>query len=250
VVAHAVHVHPEAQAGLPAEIEQGRHDLARGGRRSSSTDDAYWLAARREAGGIIKPLLLRLPPLIRGPLLGPMCRLDLGHLFLSRECAFCEIVFREMAELPDFRQRESFLYALLQHAVQREVIERHLPAGLPVIAEEGFAQRAMTLFGYRPDGAEESRVAAYARAMPKPVAIVWVDTPPDVCAVRLASRTQPPYPLRSLPAAQWAPQLDLARRVLATVSCALQASGIPVVAVQGEPASFAGQVADALDQAE
>jgi hypothetical protein len=211
-------------------------------RRLVPVAEAFWSSARREAAGILKPLLLRMPRVIRHPLAGPMSRLDLGHLFLSRECRFCEVVFREMSCLPDPLQRQSFLYALLIHAVQREVIERHFPPDLLVVAEEGFAQRAMTLFGYRPEEAEADRLAAYVRFMPKPAAVVWVDTEPDLCAARLARRGQPPYPLQSLPAPQWPAQLARARRVLASAAAALQESGVPVVAVRGDRDDLAEQV--------
>jgi hypothetical protein len=222
---------------------------AGGGSRSCvPLEDAFWAASRREAAGVLKPLLLRMPRVIRSPLVGPMSRLDLGHLLLSRECAFFEVVFREMKCLPDSRQRQSFLYALLIHGVQREVVERHFPRGLPVVAEEGLAQRAMTLFGYRPEEVEGSRVAAYAGAMPKPAAVVWVDTAPAVCADRLARRRQPPFPLQSLPAAQWPSQLALGRRVLATAAEELRAAGVPVLAVDGGTDDLAQRVARVLEE--
>jgi hypothetical protein len=238
--------------GLPAAGKTtGAALLHRGvgasSRRCVPLTETFWSAAQREAGGLLKPLLLRMPRAIRDPLMGPMTRLDLGHLFLSRECVFCEVVFREMSGLPDSRQRQSFLYALLLYAVQREAIERHSPRGLPVVAEEGFAQRAMTLFGYRPEGVDESRVAAYSRALPRPDALIWVDTAPEVCADRLARRRQPPFPLQSLPAAQWPSQLALGRRVLATVAEELRAAGVPVLALRDGADDLAEQVAGLLD---
>lgn len=199
-----------------------------------NTNDAYWSNTRSDPRGIIERLLLVLPENICNPLSGPMSRLDVTHLFLSREADFAAIVFREAASLQNPLHRQSFLYAWLKYIVQWELMNRPKDRNKSVLVEEGFSHRAMTLLGYSRVRPEEELIYKYGTAMPKPQAVVWVDTPPELCAKRLRDRDQPPLPLIAKSSEQWGKYLETGRFVLATMAACLRELGVQIITVSGE----------------
>lgn len=206
-------------------------DLFRERSHMRNVEDAYWSAARARPRGIIERLLLLLPIIVKMPLCGPMCRMDIAHLFFDKWIGFTDIVFREAASLQNPLHRKSFLYAWLKYAVQREMIDRYLPHSSWVLVEEGFAHRAMTLFGYSKLMPAEELICMYGKAMPKPSAILWIDTPPHICAKRLQERAEPPLMLISKSVDEWIEMLEVGRSVLATMARLLVESCIPVITV-------------------
>lgn len=57
-----------------------------------------------------------------------------------------------------------------------------------LIVDEGFTQRAVALFGYAFSSPDEPLLAGYLEAMPRPDALLVLDTPLDECARRLDQR--------------------------------------------------------------
>jgi thymidylate kinase len=57
-----------------------------------------------------------------------------------------------------------------------------------VVIDEGFCQRAVALFGYGFDDRDSSRLGEYLAAIPRPDAVVVVETPLEVCEARLDRR--------------------------------------------------------------
>lgn len=227
--------------GLPAAGKSTlaaalRNKACQNGIRLSGEDAAFREAARREARGILQTILVRLPRKLCETLAGPMRRLDALHLYMTKNPAFFAEGFRMVEHaLPSTVERQSFLYAVLRQCALREVIGSYLPAQTSVLVEEGFAHRAMTLFGYRLwEMIPEADLAAYLESMPKPDALVWVDTSPAVCAQRLRERKQPPIAMQAIPPSEWESCLNRAEMILNRVATGLQMRGVEVLRISGD----------------
>ena len=194
-------------------------------------EEAAFRAASR---GPLHAILNRLPSALREALAGPMTRLDAVHLFMTRDPAFFSELFRIVERaLPAISERQSFLYAVLRQCALREVIETSSPAPASVLVEEGFAHRAMTLLGYGSrEKIPDADLASYLERMPKPNALVWVDTPPEVCAQRLFEREHPPIALQAIPRSEWEGRLRGAEKILQRVAAGLRSRGVDVWRIQ------------------
>ena len=197
--------------------------------------ELYWECVRSSGSrGILERMLSRLPLQIKMPLSGPMSRLDLVHRFMSEEPEYSRVVFSELSQFPSKDLRMSFLHAWLKYAAERELVLKTGVEDHWVTVEEGFAHRAMTLFGYQEQAPSADRIEAYVTAMPKPERILWVDTPVEICSERLKKRSAPPLPLIEISKHLWPDRLAVGRDVLSMVKEALQQCGVHVISLSPE----------------
>ena len=157
--------------------------------------------------------------------------MDMLHLFLTEETAYASLILKEAAVKRDAVLKQSFLYAWLEYAAKKRLIVDADLSGGPVLVEEGFSQRIMTLFGYdlSPDA---SAMAACISSMPKPDALIWVNTDPELCAERLGQRADRQVAFRDLPQDQWTEQLEKAQQVLRVTASMLGDAGVDVIEIK------------------
>lgn len=74
-------------------------------------------------------------------------------------------------------------------AVDYSMAKRALPPGSVLVIDEGFVNRAVSLFGYRFSDADRLDLARYVRSVPAPDLVLHVDTAPDVAERRMKKWT-------------------------------------------------------------
>jgi hypothetical protein len=224
--------------GLPAA---GKSTFAARLRKEGllALEDAYWRASRACSRGVLEKGLAMLPDAMKTPLSGAYARMDMLHLFLTEETAYAAFILKEAAAKKDALLKQSFLHAWLEYAAKKRLIIEADLSGGPVLVEEGFSQRIMTLFGYDVS-LDASAMAACISSMPKPDALIWVNTDPHRCADRLSQRADRQVAFRDLPPDQWNDQLKKAQEVLRVTASMLGDAGVDVIEINEDSEVDAG----------
>lgn len=84
-----------------------------------------------------------------------------------------------------FEPRVDSLLGWWLHLAAVYAIAERLPGDPMVLFDEGFTNRAISLFGYRFGDADEDDLARYMRSIPRPSAVVYMATPVGTCVERM-----------------------------------------------------------------
>lgn len=147
-----------------------------------------------------------------------------------------EVALRAQARRSGYELMPDMVIGWLLGLAARFTVAARLPGDPLIVMAEGFANRAVTLVGYKFGPADESDLRAYIEAIPRPRAVIYVATPPEVCASRLTDWS---VRLQEIPASDRSDFLSDAHRCLQIVAESLRQRAVPVYVVEN----------DVLDQA-
>ena len=186
---------------------------------------------RRRDFGLLANTLSAVVPGWREAFLGLRHGMEDWLRFVVRHPAYAARVQEWIAE-PD---RTEEWRRIVFHAVLASAFEYELACEeeRPVLLDEGLSQRFFSLRGYGVR-AREGDAARYAEGMPAPAAVVWVATTPATCLVRVAGRPHVPLLMRNEPSEELPARFLEGTQLLAGLSDALEARGIPVLRIEGE----------------
>jgi hypothetical protein len=125
--------------------------------------------------------------------------------------------------------RETLFYACLATAFEFQMAQE---VRQPVLLDEGFGQRLFTLRGYH-GLAQAGDAIAYARYMPRPTGLVWVNSPPHICLDRLRRRPALPLLLQGEPDSLLVQRLEEGHALLESLFVELTNQGVPTIQVDG-----------------
>lgn len=126
--------------------------------------------------------------------------------------------------------REAVFRAVAATAFELGLAEE---GSVPVLLDEGFAQRFFSLRGYGVE-AKDGDAERYAQAMPPPSALVWVSTPPATCLARVSARPNLPLLMRGEPRERLPMRFEEGSKLLAGLTDVLEQRGVPVLAIDGD----------------
>jgi hypothetical protein len=179
--------------GLPGS---GKSTLARGllkelrrnGPALLANEEAVVRCLRRRDDGVLRNVLKWLPYRAWEPVAGSRHALAELHVFSSAHPSLFALVFEMLSRGPvPLPVRQCVLYALYLHCAERQLLDARLRAGEGVIVEEGLVMGLLALLNCLPPEAPyDADIARFIRHMPAPFGLVWIDTDPSECAVRLA----------------------------------------------------------------
>lgn len=101
-----------------------------------------------------------------------------------------------------------------------------------LVIDEGFCQRGVALFSHGFDPSDQTHLDSYLSAMPRPEAVVVVDTPPQIAEERLESRGWSER-VRDLPVEERRVFLAGAVEVTRAIADRLDAAGTRMIWVDG-----------------
>jgi thymidylate kinase len=183
--------------GIPGS---GKSTLARSARSSlvNSGRDALWLpemATRLQAADIqdryVSALLAVTPRPLRRRLGEPLFarsahRFDALRGFSSAHPDLMATIFRAFARRSEFEVRPDLVIGWILDLLSRYQAARgSLDRGTILILDEGFANRAVTLFGHRFSDADLSDLHDYVEAIPRPDLVIHVDLGVEAARKRL-----------------------------------------------------------------
>lgn len=207
----------------------GRSDLVAAGLRSRNF-------------GAIGNILGTLLPRWRREVLGLPHSLNDWHRFVIDHPDFVSLLHRWLAEThTDDTWRSGVFYSLLTSAFEYRLAEE---VGAPVLMDEGFSHRLLSMRGYR-GLARPGDAALYAAAMPLPSALVLVTAPPDLCVKRVRERPYLPLLLQGEPEALLPIRFAEGNTLLAGLATELERRAVPVLRVDGagDPGSTTASIA-------
>ncbi|WP_031386710.1 shikimate kinase [Desulfonatronum thiodismutans] len=139
--------------------------------------------------------------------------------------------------------RECIVYNFLLLFAEHQLLLNHCRPSDVVFAEEGFAQVGSMLYGYLPSRVlMADSVAAYLDQLPPLRAVVWIDTPPEVCCERLKQRSAMPIVLQKDSEKEVLAFLEQARNCFQRIANGLTDRNIEVFTIPHLP----GAVEEAL----
>lgn len=222
-------------SGKSTVRESLSRSLAARGVPSSTLEDAVRPAMRARGLG---RLLVRLLP--EGVVLdAALWRLYLARrlgtglaLMASRPEMVRLLVSTQRNRPPLARSRDRrVIFWLIRTMGAHHILRRRAVPGSVLLADEGLVHRTVQLFTSPVERADAERVGAYVASIEPPDLVVWVDTPPDVCARRAESRgarahwTWSPAEIRAY--------IDNAHGAVALTCQELAGRGIRVLTVDG-----------------
>ncbi|MBW7908944.1 MAG: AAA family ATPase [Kiritimatiellae bacterium] len=200
------------------------------GRRVLDREDVVKMGLSARDFGLVGNAVGRLFPAWRRRVLGLPHGLNDWHAFAVERPAFVALLHEWLAvEGGDSVWRSAIFYALLTSAFELQFAEASRETAL---LDEGFAHRFFSLRGYRGLGRNED-AARYAAAMPLPAALIWVDTPPEVCVERVQKRAQMPVLFSGEPADILPQRFAEGSALLRSLADAVAARGVPVFRASG-----------------
>ena len=180
--------------------------------------------------GLLGNFLGAVVPGWRREFLGLPHGLNDWHRFVVDHPEFAARIHEWLAERgTDEQWRSCIFYSLLTTAFEYQLSQT---AMRPILLDEGFAQRLFTLRGYRGIG-QAGDAVCYARAMPLPSGLVWVSTPPEVCAERLKQRAELPVLLQGESDSMLVLRLTEGQTLLADLAATMEEHGVAVLRIDG-----------------
>ncbi|MBN1558073.1 MAG: hypothetical protein JW951_08000 [Lentisphaerae bacterium] len=208
-----------AQGGAPAGVLGRREAMLR--------------CLRRRNDGRLKNAMKRLPPCVWERFMGTDYAAGALRRFLAGHTGLAALVTAAVAERDlSARDADIVLGACFCTFTEYALAAAYLRDTELLAADEGFAHRAFTLFGYVDEPVPDAAIRRYAELIPAPDALVWVRTPPDLCEARMAARPAEPfrYPIQLAalnPAARTA-RLARGAACLEVAVAVLEARGVDV----------------------
>jgi hypothetical protein len=195
-------------------------------------DDATTLCLRRRDDGLLKNGLKRLPGCVWKRFMGLKYALPELLEFVTGHVGFVDTVIRALGTRGMSGQEcDYILRAFFKNCAEYTLLAGHLRPEEKVVVEEGFCQRAFTLFGYLDEDLPVDEIEAFADRMPGPQRVLWVDADPAVCEERLLPRMRDGLS-RRLAALDRAGRISLlkhGRECLRALTARLQSLGIEVM---------------------
>jgi thymidylate kinase len=186
--------------------------------------------------GWLGNFLGRLAPGWRHRFLGLPHGLGDWHRFAVDHPAFVALCQGWLSEGNDEAWISAVYYALLTSAFEYRLARSS--AGL-VLMDEGLAQRLHSFRGYG-GRAQPGDAGRYAELMPRPDALVLVQTPPEVCNERLGKRPAPLELMREDTETNRLMRLTQGQALLDELAARLEQRGVPVLRTAGAGSLEAG----------
>jgi hypothetical protein len=178
-------------------------------------------------------VLKRFPDCVWKRFLGIETAMPELHLFASEHAGLLGHICGSLAHhaVPAPWQ-QCILYTAFRTFAEHQLVVRHLTEREVLVVDEGFAQRAFTLYGYLPGPLRDTDIVGYVDQIPAPHALIYVDARPETCATRLAQRPRPPFMLAHLDPAGQRAQLAVGRERLTTAVSRLRGRGVRVETIE------------------
>jgi hypothetical protein len=204
--------------------------------RALGREAAMLRCLRRRDDGLLKNTLKRLPGWVWKRIMDTAYAMDELRRFMADHIALSDHVMHTLhARALSPRDADIVWGAFMRTFVEYELARRFLRDDETLIMDEGFAHRAFTLFGYLDEALPEADLERYAALVPLPDRVILVDTPPPVCAERLAARPARPFQfpiqLADMTPERRVAQLEHGAACLRRVADALEARGAHVVRI-------------------
>jgi len=105
--------------------------------------------------------------------------------FMQRHPDLIGVVLASSGRRSDFEPRFDKILGWWLHLAAVYSAADRLPGDPIVLFDEGFTNRAISLFGYRFGDDDEDDLARYMHSIPRPAAVVYMATPVDTCIERI-----------------------------------------------------------------
>lgn len=193
---------------------------------------------RRRNSGWAAAALAAVLPGWREAVLGFQHSLEDSLHFAATHPEFAALIHRWLAE----PGRSQFWRETVYRAVLISVYEFELAAATDrrVLFAENFAQRFFSLRGYGVSRSPQEDARQYAALMPRPAAVVWVNTPTELCGQRVRNRPRLPLLFQEESPERLIEFFEEGTRLLGTLTDALERQGVPVLRIAGEGDLHAG----------
>jgi Ser/Thr protein kinase RdoA (MazF antagonist) len=181
---------------------------------------------------------------VRGGRRRRLVDLPAGFAFAVRRPHLVLIVVRSLTRSPiDSSHRRRILGLVLRLGARLRFLAARIDPERTVVLDEGFAQRAANVFGWRFSPPSDGELAAYLRAVPLGESVVVVRTPAAEAARRAHARGLPERVGGKAPA-EGARFLTNVEALVERIALGLRAQGAEVIEVDngGEPESAAAAV--------
>lgn len=154
--------------------------------------------------------------------------------FASHWSEFLESVVTAQRERVKRDHGQSLVLSWILNLGARFVLaSRGIPRSDSLIIDEGFAQRALAVFGHGWADSDRPHLARYLQTMPKPEVIVRIDAEVEICRQRL-DRSGWPQRASQLSRDERVAYLERARETVDTVATHLDRAGVQLVEVAGD----------------
>ena len=105
--------------------------------------------------------------------------------FMLRYPDLVEVVLASSRRRSGFEPRADMILGWWLHLAAVYVAAGELPGDPVVLFDEGFTNRAISLFGYRFGDVDEPDLDRYVHSIPRPSAVVYLATPVETCIERI-----------------------------------------------------------------
>jgi hypothetical protein len=130
---------------------------------------------------------------------GSVARFESLVEFASQHGPYAQTVIGSIAETSDTDARRLMLTWLLNLFAKYQYVASSKNEDRPILIDEGFVGRVVTLFAYRPEQPAPETLRNYVRLAPKPDAVIRLNADLKVCHSRLGGRPKgPPARFRAL----------------------------------------------------
>lgn len=149
--------------------------------------------------------------------------------FMQRHPDLIEVVLASTRRRSAFEPQADKILGWWLHLAAIHSVAHRLPGDPFVLFDEGFTNRAISLFGYRFGDADEQDLARYLHAIPRPSAVVHMATPVETCVERMQDWS---VRFEGFPIAERMAFMNSAQRCLERILGHLNEMGVPVCVVE------------------
>ena len=151
--------------------------------------------------------------------------------FMQRYPDAIEVVLASSRRRADFEPRVDKILGWWLHLAAVYSAADELPDDPVVLFDEGFTNRAISLYGYRFGEVDEPDLHRYMRAVPRPAAVVYMATPVETCIERMDDWS---VRFEDFPVEERISFMQSAQRCLDRVLEHLHEMSVPVLVVEND----------------